>query len=252
MRIPSKTYILGEYGVLVGGPALVLCHGPYFETTSGTSSFHPKSPAGLAAQKLGRSPPGFVDPHGGRGGFGGSGAEFLSVLGKNSFSEQESWQAWELYRSLQAQGSGIDVLAQAYGTGKDPVLLHIDQKSKTIQAVKSHLGLTLWLHATGQKIPTHAHLESLNLESLTELALVAQEGILALEQNDKKRFLRSLNSFRETQEKLGLVAESTKDAAQNAQRNGVEAVKGCGALGADVLLSTGKIDSLVEVARFEL
>jgi hypothetical protein len=140
IRIPSKTFVLGEYLVLQGGPALVLCHPPYFEAERGSSDrpLASQSPAGQLAKKTGfdLSTLAFRDPHQGRGGFGGSGAEFLAVWayhqGKTSFQEKDCWQAREDYRAL-ASGSGVDVLTQAFGTGEEALLVGVDLAAKKLK-----------------------------------------------------------------------------------------------------------------------
>ena len=49
--IPGKTFLVGEYAVLLGGAALGLATKPYFELTEteadeAADEFHPDSPAG--------------------------------------------------------------------------------------------------------------------------------------------------------------------------------------------------------------
>ena len=87
-RIPSKTFVLGEYSVLHGGPAILLASEPYFslrleEKNENKNPFHPLSPAG----KLWELEPLlktksylFSDPHHGLGGFGASSAEFIALF----------------------------------------------------------------------------------------------------------------------------------------------------------------------------
>jgi mevalonate kinase len=91
MSAPSKTFLTGEYAVMVGGPALLLNTGPRFKFSAdhtGTSeAVITGIPAGSPADTwLKQRAPllegwklSFEDPHGGRGGFGASGAQFLFV-----------------------------------------------------------------------------------------------------------------------------------------------------------------------------
>jgi mevalonate kinase len=102
LSVPSKTYLTGEYAVLVGGSALVLNTGPRFELRASRKSAVSGSQAqsvaigdgvvaGIpeAAPAVGwlkqREPLlrgwqlEFIDPHAGRGGFGASGAQFVLV-----------------------------------------------------------------------------------------------------------------------------------------------------------------------------
>ena len=88
--IPSKAFVLGEYAVLKGAPALVATIAPRFElvrqnavdTSGGGKPFADFSPEAPVRQFITASrrfillEARFVDPHKGSGGFGGSTAEF--------------------------------------------------------------------------------------------------------------------------------------------------------------------------------
>jgi mevalonate kinase len=94
LSVPGKTYLTGEYAVLVGGSALVLNTGPRFELRAlressvaigeGVVTGIPEGSPALGWLKQ-REPLlrgwrlEFVDPHEGRGGFGASGAQFVLV-----------------------------------------------------------------------------------------------------------------------------------------------------------------------------
>jgi hypothetical protein len=119
---PGKVFLLGEYAVLQGLPALVAAVGPRFSmgVTPRTPAseedgrgfdgdeFHPQSPVARLidwAQDL-RAPHcrlSFGDSHRGQGGFGGSTAQF--ALAYRAFAELGSWdtdlpKVWKLYREL--------------------------------------------------------------------------------------------------------------------------------------------------------
>ena len=114
--MPGKTFLVGEYSVLLGGAALGLATKPYFEFNFQTefNSFppfqiHAESPAGLylraheANQDVMQV--GFLNPYfsqGVRGGFGQSTAEYLAVYGHlNQDKTLGSFdQLREEYRSL--------------------------------------------------------------------------------------------------------------------------------------------------------
>ena len=58
LSVPSKTFLLGEYVALNGGPAIVLCTAPRFELRVEKNSshakyenIHPQSPAGKLIAK---------------------------------------------------------------------------------------------------------------------------------------------------------------------------------------------------------
>jgi|GEM_PF-1227583 len=93
-KIPSKTFLVGEYAVLFGGDSLVLTHKPFFECLRGkqkstdlnsskdsTREFHKDSPAARLMNAHGLVKDfDFIDPHFGGGGFGGSTAEVVASL----------------------------------------------------------------------------------------------------------------------------------------------------------------------------
>jgi len=94
VRVPGKTFFVGEYLALSGGPSIVMNSGPCFEfswtETSGDSShpFHKESPAGRFLDRrlldsASASKTGYrfeaKDPYHGVGGLGASTAEFLGA-----------------------------------------------------------------------------------------------------------------------------------------------------------------------------
>jgi mevalonate kinase len=89
IRIPSKTFLAGEYLALCGGPSLVLNTPPVFElycqVTDDTrlEGIHPESPAGRFwadhQSSFANLTLQFMDPHQGRGGFGASTAQFAML-----------------------------------------------------------------------------------------------------------------------------------------------------------------------------
>ena len=93
VKIPSKTFLLGEYGALCGGAAYILTHPPFFEcrqqqSANGQQPANTRQPTDTPQADARRPPtpghehilPGgqvFIDPHQGRGGFGASSAKFI-------------------------------------------------------------------------------------------------------------------------------------------------------------------------------
>lgn len=243
-RIPSKTFLLGEYAILEGGPALLLGHGPHFQAQldpgPANSPFHPASPAG---QWLARHPaPGalrFTDPHGGRGGFGGSGAEFVAAfLATNPPSAPVdpytfAWAAREAYGDH--AGSGGDILVQAYGAGQSgDFFLAIDLPGRSLETLEPKLGLTLSLFSTGRKLATHEHLRqrhSLPTERLNSLTLA---GLASARQHDGRAFGQALREYGQALRDSGLMAPHTEAALARLPEQ-VLGAKGCGAMGADVI-----------------
>lgn len=144
---PGKVFLLGEYAVLAGSPALLSAVGPRFRVHAqpqrqaawpmweerraprATGDVHPQGPLGRLldwSEKLGAHGIDleFADPHHGFGGFGASTAEF--ALGYRAIAAQENWEAswervWRLYRELTSSTSafyppsGADLVAQWVG-----------------------------------------------------------------------------------------------------------------------------------------
>lgn len=118
IEIPSKVFLWGEYGALVGAPACVLAVNPPFRFSENTVGLkiNSESPAGQLLQKASQQFPYRIrDPWANFGGMGRSGAEFVAAaraLDSNSTPEQ----IWQKYRKYSAEvGSGYDVLTQAFG-----------------------------------------------------------------------------------------------------------------------------------------
>lgn len=97
LKIPGKTFLVGEYLALAGGPSVVAMTRPCFEfswapvyktkeTTGPQHGFHSDSPAGRLLNELHSNRPDsaiyrmtFEDPHFGKGGLGASTAEFIGA-----------------------------------------------------------------------------------------------------------------------------------------------------------------------------
>lgn len=246
IRIPSKTFLLGEYIVLKGGPALVLTHGPFFKAEAQAKSlkvpFNAASPAAQIAKKLrfDASTVLFTDPHQGQGGFGGSSAEFLAVVAQDSvktnFKETECWKARDLYLSV-ASGSGVDVLVQAFGSGEENLLVAVDLEGKKLKPLNiPSLGAELRLFRTGQKLATHEHLKKVEPPHPDDLAPLVQKAEGAFFKKDKKLFAEAMNGYGDAMAAAALLAAHSAVAVNDARQfPETLAAKGCGAMGADVI-----------------
>lgn len=239
----------------------MLGHGPYFTAEiddSLTNPFHPKSPAGKFCEAetfSGKMK--FEDPHRGLGGFGCSGAEFLACWSLKH-KEMDAWKAWDASREF--PGSGADILTQSYGMNQsEPFFLAIDLKARKLEKITPHLGLTLSLFRTGQKLPTHEHLQKLP-EIPNSLAEITERGISAMASGNRADFLAAISQYAKTLEGLGLISEFSKSVLGRLG-NDILAAKGCGAMGADVLLvahdkadlkTWEKENSLTQVAQISV
>ncbi|MCH9689188.1 MAG: hypothetical protein K0U24_05635 [Gammaproteobacteria bacterium] len=246
-KFPAKTFLLGEYVALQGGPAIILTTAPCFEvgvtTTQHIKKIHPESPAGRFWTHSGM--PGdltWVDPYDGIGGLGASSAQFLGAYAaylsqhQAVFAQKPLLEAyWDAsFTNTGIRPSGYDVLAQAQS---GCVYLHRNQSdNKVYDWPFANLAFIL-LH-TGKKLATHHHLQTLAMTDLMRtLSPIVGLGKQAFETNNSALLIQAVNAYHEQLQALNLVAEQTQaHIADLSESPDVLAVKGCGALGADVLL----------------
>ncbi|MDF1684830.1 MAG: hypothetical protein P1U36_09270 [Legionellaceae bacterium] len=263
--IPAKTFLLGEYAALHGGPAIVLTTTPCFEvglSTEQTSPvIHPDSPAGLFWTHADNSSQlTWHDPYHGIGGLGASSAQFLGAYWAAAESQLQSHTNQEAlldaYWACSWQGgqgvrpSGYDVLAQA---SSGCVYLNNHEVLSAYAWPFTDMAFIL-LH-TGDKLATHHHLQDICLtEAMTELSSIVLLGQEAFERSDSKQLIKAVKAYHEALTTLNLVAERTKQQlASLTQNQDVLACKGCGAMGADVLLVLAPSSRLSACKkRFEL
>lgn len=248
---PSKTFLCGEYAVLVGGSALVLTHGPRFtlQISHSTSEkfpswLHPNSPAGRLFKKyevlLKDFRFQFNDPHHGRGGFGASGAQFVTLYAfikdlKNQFSEVFLGTLLKEFKELDSSNSsGCDVLAQWRG-GIVRVSPSFPQDTQSLDWPFEDLEVVII--PTGVKAPTHDHLENIRHDQLAGLKTLSESVIDAFIDRDQQGFFSGLQSFSEEMDSQGLLAPHSKSMMKTLSScPGFKLVKACGALGSDTLL----------------
>ncbi len=274
--IPSKTFLWGEYSALVGGAAGVLTTPPYFEFVASestlsakvdhTSFFHPDSPAGRFISDLNFKtyekvfyPQSFYDPHQLQGGFGRSTAEWISAyaLKNPSFNnlDHEILSAWQSYQNLFASNalkpSGYDLLAQLKASLWNKHIksdssdfancLHLIAKEHEVPKIffnaPLRLGLNILIYKTEIKVKTHEHLNTVDLNKLVTLkACSAAISQSYLNENDFE-FINLLKEFDIQLEALNFKAKASVLLSKELMSlNSVIYARGCGALGADVLV----------------
>ena len=92
------------------------------------------------------------------------------------------------------------------------------------------------LARTGEKIATHIHLNQLRLREIEALRLPVRMVWQGMIEADEDMFLSGLNRFAERLEKKDWVAPSTRSLMKRLSFiEEIVGMKGCGALGADVL-----------------
>ena len=263
--IPSKTFILGEYSTLFQGPALVAAMNPYFEVVFQRSEvpqnnpFHEKSPAGLFYQKnfeqLSQWKLEFKDPYNGGGGFGASTAQFLALYHFQN-PKVDPYQMLSEYREICRwnQGvlpSGADLMTQFQGG-----LTYFNSEMKHLQKLDwKFRNLNIHFLATGIKLATHEHLQTLQKFSVEVLKESTLKAVAALQMISENDFLEAVREFGAELKNLELVATHTQKLIEAAEQcDFILASKGCGAMGSDTLLlvtekSTFADEKVLEFAR---
>ena len=246
--IPAKTFLVGEYAAIAGAPAILLTTAPCFEITlsdiPGLHGIHPESPAGRLWETFSPLDVGLTwhDPYHGSGGMGASSAQFLgaylaSMRVQKKAANQE--ELLETYRRHAWHGNGLrpsgyDVLAQS-----QQGCVYIDKQKALCHTFSWPFpDLAFILLHTGKKLATHAHLKTRDLPSqVSSLANIVDRAKNAFLRADSQRLIDSVNDYHCQLEHMDFVAEHSLNAmASFRELPDVLAVKGCGAMGADVIL----------------
>lgn len=239
--------------MLSGGPAIILAHPPRFRLDADASAAPAcPFPVGSPAQKLWEqetkagtvlAPMHFSDEHQGKGGFGGSTAEFALLaltLDANKKRTSHLWSWRERYRDLlqdaKVKPSGADLLAQLKTAGANEaqiVWVDITRQYLRAQAFKAPILIV----RTGQKLKTHEHLETLeNMPPQPELADLTELGWNALIRHDWKASGSIFNDYQAILAKRNWLAPISADLLEKIRAwPGFLGAKACGAMGADAL-----------------
>lgn len=265
LEAPSKVFLLGEYAVLAGSPALVAAVGPRFklkvsayneeeDSSRESSPFHRESPAGrllkfAESQGLPALTMEWIDPHFGAGGFGASTAQFALLY--LAYAQRANWSrrwqdVWKLYRELSSGESilpsGADLVAQWQGG-----VSFFDSDDSFLRDVWPLFNSASFLvfsatQIEGRKVPTHEHLKSFagdeGLRRLQEVSNQLQKplisGISAVQEGGLAALGKALSEYAEVLSASGLEVESCRaDRFALKALPGVLGVKGAGALQSD-------------------
>jgi hypothetical protein len=252
LSVPSKTFLIGEYGALNGGPALMLATPPRFVLKSalclGTqcqrTGLEGKGPASvlLNDRAFNDYEFQFFDPHRGRGGLGASSAQYLllhAFYNWLKFQPTRADRLLQMYREtvrsqIDVLPSGYDILSQFRGN-----ISFIHWKWSIFETVEWPFpDLEIFVLRGPLKIATHEHLKSIHLKDTSDFEQIAQESMDAITAKDQDSFLKTINDFGALLQAKDLtVAESIAMQKTIREHKSVLAVKGCGALGADVLIA---------------
>jgi len=253
--IPAKTFLLGEYAAIAGESAIVLTTTPCFEVSlsQGNNALHPDSPAGqwLRSQNLSLDCLYWFDPYQGKGGMGASSAQFIGAYLASCHINQiqpdyESLLNAYYQCAWQGKGlkpSGYDVLAQ---TQQGCVYINKNrQQMHRFDWLFPDIAFLL-IHS-GQKLATHHHLQSTTLPTdVHALSETVEQAKHAFEHNDSHELITAITTYQQQLASSNLTAPHSLQALEYLQqRKSVLAAKGCGALGADVLLLIVSEENLI-------
>lgn len=269
--VPGKTFLVGEYAVLLGGPSLGLATKPYFEfdylddiaesdldTTrlKTEKSFHPDSPAGMLVRKHNLKLNFYYKNHyleqDVLGGFGASTAEYLIALTPLLLQKKMSFfdilkEYKELHAGHAVKPSGNDLAFQYFGqlTLADSALNFYQNFDWNFSS------LDFYILATGQKVPTHEHLASLDLNRIQDLPALSNQITKVYAENKADDFMALMREWCDKLEEKNLTHLHSLHLRQQLEKNeNILLAKPCGALGADVMLVFFKRQHGQEVLRY--
>ncbi len=266
ISVPSKSFFVGEYSALNGGPAITVATAPRFELrvragAGWTTGINKDSPAGKLIQQqslfFNQFDLEFFDPHMGRGGWGASTAQFLAAYrllhwqGSVNSNQEKSYfdhekltypmvtGLLENYKQVAWDGrglppSGADLVGQLKGG-----FTFFEKRQNLITSLKwTFSDLEFYLIPTGAKVATHHHLQELSSFNTDLLESYVRRVQVALTSESKSGLIEGLQFISKELQGRHWVAEPTKEYLKVLNAiPGVVAAKGCGALGADVVLA---------------
>lgn len=254
-NLPAKTFFVGEYAALYGGPALLVTTTPCFGITwsnkitrhneSRLRGIHPDSPAGRwwLSSKHHRGILEWQDPYQGRGGLGASSAQFLGAFLASCHCLNQEPQLTDMFNAFQQTckheagilPSGYDVLAQSQNQ-----FVAINRQERVLQTYPwPFADIDFFLVHSGKKIQTHEHLKNIQLHAsfIKELSSIAHQTQMAFINTNSNQLIDSINAYSKSLFTNQLVTENTiTSLIAFHECEYISASKGCGALGADVLL----------------
>ncbi|MDR2267940.1 MAG: hypothetical protein LBD81_00625 [Holosporaceae bacterium] len=248
----SKTFLVGEYAVLFGGGAVLLATDPEFQLIVNKIDSREAILTGMI-----ESSPGFLffreyksvfdhleikflDPHGGRGGFGASSAQYVLL--------------YKLYSHLTGKPIQLETFLNEYKhfagggcvapSGADCVL-QLHNRHVYFDSRDNHLELLNWnfpniefaIFPTNTKVQTHNHIQNLPFIDVSDLN-VCVDGV-------KKSFLlgnvemlsKNIMDFSHAIIKKKLAVKEVRHVIDLLlYTDGVLAAKGCGAMLADTIV----------------
>jgi hypothetical protein len=256
LSVPSKAFLIGEYAVLSGAPAIVATFGPRFTLGPRNHSeqkqvFHPDSPAGrLMKANRWEGIWEYNDPHQGVGGFGGSTAEFLlsyaisQIKSEHSIQtpvcDEDAWHAWSRYKEFTPNASGADLIGQWLGGTVSVHLKEMSAKRMELGELGQCILIFSAAHQDDRKVKTHEHLlddAASKFKASAYMLLLIERATDAIGRGNVHQFASSLNQYGDLLRDARLeIDATTRDREAMIRIPGVIGVKGTGALQADGLI----------------
>ena len=274
ISVPCKTFILGEYAVLKGGPGVLVGTEPRFMLEAKWSE---ENDIEARVESLSQQGPAFEylkdnldcfsnyeivlkDIHGFKGGFGWSSAQFILLYALKQWHEKgrpkqipnidpQKLLIEFLQYSWNGQGwapSGLDILSQLEGgilcvqaprVVKANKIENLNLTKYNCQRIWPFTGIDFVLIHTGNKLATHQHLSSLKEINTDLLSDISTRAVQSLQQLDEEGFIRCVSDYRDELDRQNLVAPASLSLIKlMEQRPEVVVAKGCGALGVDVIM----------------
>lgn len=258
LSCPGKVFLLGEYSILHGSPAMIATVGPRFRllgqalgSTNLQTTFPEGCPADLLLRSMNRADTHFrwLDPLNGAGGLGASSAQFLllAYAHHQELGITPNWKSvWQLFKKLNPQPSGADIVAQILGD----ITIFDPQKVEATSHLPPRIAHSILLFSTtlgdfshrDRKVKTHEHLADyekhpLSSAKLNELNQATLDGINALKSDSCEGLAQAINKTADLLSSAHLSLPAT-DADREALMGlpGVLAIKGAGALQADAIV----------------
>lgn len=256
IHIPSKTFLVGEYLALEQYCGIVINTMPTFQlqaqlnqTSEVQTQFAKHSPAGSFYQEnlnlFKNVNFNFVDPYLEAGGFGASSAQFIALAVLKSFlendkqllSEQQIKNIHQTYLTIieknGSRASGVDVIGQCLGN-----IALIDCQNNLYQSSPwPFQELSFLLFKTPFKIKTHEHLSKLTTIPTDTLRKIFDRIVNAFHTADQHMFLTQVQHYAQTLQQQNLILKEISDFCFLISKTFPNTIsKGCGALGADVIL----------------
>jgi hypothetical protein len=243
VTVPGKLFLIGEYSVLQGGPALLAAIKPgyRFENRRAPETWiHPESPLGKYQQETGNKI--LIEKT----------AELIAGAMMDLERIPESKRIWAWYREFFPKASGADLVVQLEALRTKASLFEFEKGSAGLLAPSS-LGQHIQVFQINpkQKLATHealnTDLSKLDEKKLTSLVKIARSAF----ESEDIQALGCLNDFADSLAKSGLETRFAHEARiAFSGVAGVTAVKGCGAGMHDAYLVVG--EALSPASHIEL